>query len=248
MRALSPILKMNDVEHTADNPRELKVSEIFASIQGEGVSAGEPAAFLRLAGCNLHCTWCDTKYTWDWQAFDYDREVTRMSVATVSQQLQALTPRRLVITGGEPLIQQSGIADLLRLLSTEWFIEVETNGTFAAEPALLARIDQWNVSPKLAHAGDPAEQRIELDILRAFAQSDKAWLKVVIHQTDDRVELDRLIEQTRWPLQRILLMAQAASAAELEHRTPLINELALLRGVAVSPRLHVARWNGKRGV
>lgn len=239
---------MNDVEHTADNPRELKVSEIFASIQGEGVSAGEPAAFLRLAGCNLHCTWCDTKYTWDWQAFDYDREVTRMSVATVSQQLQALTPRRLVITGGEPLIQQSGIADLLRLLSTEWFIEVETNGTFAAEPALLARIDQWNVSPKLAHAGDPAEQRIELDILRAFAQSDKAWLKVVIHQTDDRVELDRLIEQTRWPLQRILLMAQAASAAELEHRTPLINELALLRGVAVSPRLHVARWNGKRGV
>jgi organic radical activating enzyme len=84
-------------------------------------------------------------------------------------------------------------------------------------------------------------------VLRAFAQSAKAWLKVVIHHAGDRVELDRLIEQTRWPLQRILLMAQAASAAELEQRTPLINELALLRGVAVSPRLHVARWNGKRG-
>jgi organic radical activating enzyme len=238
---------MSDVERAMGNPEELKVSEIFASIQGEGVSAGEPAAFLRLAGCNLHCAWCDTKYTWDWQAFEYDREVTRLSVAGVSQQLHALTPRRLVITGGEPLIQQNAIADLLTLLSTEWFIEVETNGTFAPEPALLARVDQWNVSPKLAHAGDPAEQRIELDVLRAFAQSAKAWLKVVIHHAGDRVELDRLIEQTRWPLQRILLMAQAASAAELEQRTPLINELALLRGVAVSPRLHVARWNGKRG-
>ena len=53
-----------------DDDRELKVSEIFASIQGEGPSAGAAAVFLRLAGCNLRCHWCDTKYTWDWQNYE----------------------------------------------------------------------------------------------------------------------------------------------------------------------------------
>jgi organic radical activating enzyme len=248
LRALSTTLKINDVERAAGDPEELKVSEIFASIQGEGVSAGEPATFLRLAGCNLHCVWCDTKYTWDWQAFDYDREVTRLSVDAVSQQLHALSPRRLVITGGEPLIQQTGIAELLMQLSSDWFIEVETNGTFAPQPALLARINQWNVSPKLAHAGDPLASRIKPETLRTFAQNSNAWLKVVIEQGSDLAELDPLLAEVPWPKERILFMAQASSAADLEQRTPLINALALQRQARVSPRLHVARWNGKRGV
>lgn len=238
----------DDVAHEAGSENELKVSEIFASVQGEGASAGEPATFLRLAGCNLHCIWCDTKYTWDWQAFDYEREVTRVSIASVFQHLTALAPRRLVITGGEPLLQQAGIARLLTLLSNEWFIEVETNGTFTPQPALLKRINQWNVSPKLAHASDPAAQRIKPEALRGLAQTPNAWLKVVIQQASDLAELDQLLTQVPWPKERILFMAQAASAAELTAQTPLISELALLRGVAVSPRLHVARWNGKRGV
>lgn len=227
---------------------ELKVSEIFASIQGEGASAGEPATFLRLAGCNLHCVWCDTKYTWDWRNFEYDREVTRLSIAAVATRLNALAPRRLVITGGEPLIQQAGIAVLLQSLGSEWTIEVETNGTFTPDAALLARIDQWNVSPKLAHASDPLAVRIKLETLQAFARAPNAWLKVVIQESNDLTELDQLLVQASWPKERILLMPQAASAADLEQRTPLISALALQRGVGTSPRLHVARWNGKRGV
>lgn len=239
---------MNDVERTADNPRELKVSEIFASIQGEGVSAGEPAAFLRLAGCNLHCTWCDTKYTWDWQAFDYDREVTRMSISSVAEQLHALAPRRLVITGGEPLIQQAGIAVLLQSLGSEWIIEVETNGTITPDTPLLARIDQWNVSPKLAHATDPEALRIRISTLQIFARMPTAWLKVVTEQATDLTELDQLIALSQWSNERILLMAQASTATDLQQRSPVISELALRRGLGVSPRLHVARWNGRRGV
>lgn len=238
----------DDVTREAAGENELKVSEIFASVQGEGASAGEPSTFLRLAGCNLHCVWCDTKYTWDWQAFDYDREVTRASVASVFERLTALVPRRLVITGGEPLLQQASVARLLTLLSNEWFIEVETNGTITPQPALLERINQWNVSPKLAHASDPEAQRIQLMTLRVFAQTPNAWLKVVIQQASDLAELDQLLTQVPWSKERILFMAQAASAAELTQQTPLISELALLRGVTVSPRLHVARWNGKRGV
>jgi organic radical activating enzyme len=239
---------MSDVERTSDNPEALRVSEIFASIQGEGASAGEPATFLRLAGCNLHCVWCDTKYTWDWQAFDYDREVTRMSVDTVSEQLHARAPRRLVITGGEPLIQQRGIANLLTRLAATWLIEVETNGTFTPDAELLARIDQWNVSPKLAHAGDPAAQRIDLDVLRTFAQSDRAWLKIVVQGETDLAEASALISDLAWPKQRVLLMPEASTAEQLQHRASLIRQLASQQGFGVSPRLHVARWNGKRGV
>src|SRR5262249_11150304 len=57
----------------------LRVSEIFESFQGEGASAGLPAVFVRLANCNLRCTWCDTRYTWDWAAYDYDSEVRRVA-------------------------------------------------------------------------------------------------------------------------------------------------------------------------
>ena len=59
----------------------MKISEIFESIQGEGTNAGKPAVFLRTAECNLKCTWCDTKYTWDWKNFDYAKEVKEISVA-----------------------------------------------------------------------------------------------------------------------------------------------------------------------
>ena len=53
----------------------VKISEIFESIQGEGTNAGKDAIFLRTAECNLRCTWCDTKYTWDWKNYSYDKEV-----------------------------------------------------------------------------------------------------------------------------------------------------------------------------
>jgi organic radical activating enzyme len=232
----------------ADSNLELKVSEIFASIQGEGASAGEPASFLRLAGCNLHCAWCDTKYTWDWKNFDYEQEVQRLPVRKVVEHLHALAPRRLVITGGEPLLQQSGIAVLLEQLAGNWIVEVETNGTMLPDPALLGRVQQWNISPKLAHASDPQAQRIQLDVLRTFAPLPHAWLKIVIQQQSDLTEANPLVAQLDWPKERILLMPEASTAAQLQERTPLITDLARSSGYGVSPRLHVARWDGKRGV
>jgi organic radical activating enzyme len=192
--------------------------------------------------------WCDTKYTWDWQNFEYDREVTRLSIAEVTKRLTALVPRRLVITGGEPLLQQAALAALVQSLHNDWIIEVETNGTFTPDAPLLARIDQWNVSPKLAHASDPLASRIRLETLRALARARNAWLKVVIERANDLTELDQLLTQVSWPKEKILLMPQASSAVDLQQRARLISALALQRGVGTSPRLHVERWNGKRGV
>ena len=84
--------------------------EIFHSLQGEGVTAGRPSVFLRLATCNLACSWCDTKYTWDWDSYENEREVVSLFVSEVEERLLRFGCPRLVITGGEPLMQQTGPA------------------------------------------------------------------------------------------------------------------------------------------
>ncbi len=83
--------------------------EIFYSLQGEGVTAGTPTVFLRLANCNLSCSWCDTKYTWDWQSYDPQREVMELSDDEAHERILAFECPHLVITGGEPLMQQRAL-------------------------------------------------------------------------------------------------------------------------------------------
>jgi len=78
----------------------MKISEIFESIQGEGQNSGKPAVFLRTAMCNLTCSWCDTKYTWDWKNYDYEKEVSEQSISMIKNQIISFEPKHLVITGG----------------------------------------------------------------------------------------------------------------------------------------------------
>src|ERR1700730_9505258 len=79
--------------------------EIFATVQGEGSTAGVPSVFVRLADCNLRCDWCDTKYTWDWQRHDRRTETVELSVDDIAERaLNAAGDgvRTAVFTGGEP--------------------------------------------------------------------------------------------------------------------------------------------------
>ena len=135
----------------------MKISEIFESIQGEGTNAGKPAIFLRTAECNLKCTWCDTKYTWDWKNFDYAKEVKEISIKEIRRELEQFSNRHLVITGGEPLMQQDDLAELLTFLKPKFYVEIETNGTILPNNALSTLVDQWNVSPKTSNSGNPLE-------------------------------------------------------------------------------------------
>src|SRR5688500_7935528 len=106
--------------------------EIFASIQGEGASAGMPSVFVRLSLCNLACSWCDTAYTWDWERYDPKVEIVERGVAEVLARVEALAGdaiRNVVLTGGEPLQQQGPLAALAAALKARGFrLEVETNG------------------------------------------------------------------------------------------------------------------------
>lgn len=225
----------------------LRVCEIFHSIQGEGASAGQPATFLRLSGCNLKCSWCDTPYTWDWTRYARDAESRWMSLDEVFTELGE-NPPRLIITGGEPLLQQRGLLELLGKLGSECVVEVETNGTILPEGPLAERVNQWNVSPKLPGSGEPAERALKLPALRFFQSTPKAWLKLVIDGDADLAAADELADALAWPKERVLFMAQGTSAKELRAASPWVRKAASARSVGVSPRLHVLRWGAKRGV
>lgn len=227
--------------------KDLKISEIFASLQGEGPSSGVPCLFVRLAQCNLHCVWCDTRYTWDWQQFRYDDEVHVEPVARVAERVAAAPEKRLVLTGGEPLLQQAALAELLGAIPTDVFVEVETNGTQRPLPALAERVDQWNVSPKLSSCGDPERLRIKPDALLALRDTDRAFLKLVVNGDGDLAEADELVARFSWPRSRVLFMPEARSKEELDRRSPAVARAAAARGLRFSSRLHLTLFDGRRG-
>jgi organic radical activating enzyme len=118
------------------------VVEIFASLQGEGYNTGMEAVFLRFGRCNLACPWCDTAYG-TFEMLDEETLVARVT---------ALRPKNLIVTGGEPFVQE-GLGGLLeRLKDLGYWIGVETNGLVAPPQAWLRRIDYVAVSPKALYA------------------------------------------------------------------------------------------------
>lgn len=210
-------------------------AEIFFSLQGEGVRAGTPAVFVRLAGCNLHCTWCDTKYSWG--------SGVDLEPAEVARRVAAFGCPSLVVTGGEPLLQQDAVAELLSLLPADTFVEVETNGSIPPCPALLERVDQWNVSPKLTHSGNGEGEALAPQALAVFAASPRAWFKFVVAGEADWPQIAAL----GLPRSRTILMPCAADRPALESARPVVAEMCLRHRVRLGDRLHIVLWNTEKG-
>lgn len=223
----------------------LLVSELFHSLQGEGVSAGLPCSFLRLGGCNLDCSWCDTAYTWDWSRYDRATELRRVPLTELVGELTSR--RRLVVTGGEPLLQQRRLVALLSALP-ELTVEVETNGTLLPNPTLLARVDQWNVSPKLPSSGVARSKAHQPSVLAALRDTGRAYLKLVLSSEAELAAVETLVAEAEWPAERVVLMPEGTSAAALNARSPWVAEAAITRGYRFSTRLHVLLWGSRRGV
>ena len=222
--------------------------EIFHSIQGEGVSAGRPSVFLRLATCNLTCSWCDTKYTWDWDRYDYREQIVSLDTADVRRRLDALRCRHLVVTGGEPMLQQSELGPLARSLSDGgWSIEVETNGTIAPNAEMCAAVSQWNVSPKTANSGNREGRREVADALRAFAELPGVYFKFVVAELADVDEVAAMVERHRLPESRVLLMPEGTTAEAIRERGKWVAEQCVQRGYRFTTRLHIALWGDERG-
>jgi len=231
--------------------------EIFASLQGEGSSQGKPCAFVRLSRCNLACVWCDTAYTWRFAGDNrphrsdetYERQANQVTLSEedVAARIAALGQPRLVVTGGEPLLQAPALARMLALLPRAIAVEVETNGTVAPPPALDALVEQYNVSPKLAHSGNPAELALVPERLADWACEPRAALKFVIAEPTDLAEVLALAERYAIPRERIWLMAEGTDRATLRAREAWLAQLCLDERLTLSNRLHIELYGDTRG-
>jgi len=230
--------------------------EIFASLQGEGPSQGMPVAFVRLSRCNLACTWCDTAYTWRFEgdnrphrdgiAFERKANQVTLSPAETAERIAALGQKRLVITGGEPLLQAGALAEMLAHLP-DISVEIETNGTVAPPARLDVRVDQYNVSPKLAHSGNPADLALLPERLDAWAAEPRAFLKFVIASPEDVEEVLALQQRYRFTPERVFLMAEGTSTAAQRERQVWLSDLCLKHGFRMSDRLHIHLYGDTRG-
>ena len=225
----------------------MKINEIFESIQGEGTNAGKPAVFLRTAECNLKCTWCDTKFTWDWKNFDYAKEVKEISIEEIRRELEQFSNRHLVITGGEPLMQQDDLAELLTFLKPEFYVEIETNGTILPNNALSALVDQWNVSPKTSNSGNPLELCDVNESYTFFSKQKNCYFKYVIESERDLIEISTLIEKYDLKKDHVLLMTQASTKEEMNVREKTVFFMSKKNNLGFSPRMHVSKWGNQRG-
>lgn len=158
----------------------LKVHSVFATIQGEGPYTGHPAVFIRLSGCNLACTFCDTEFD------SYIETDVRALVENVKE-LSGGTMKLVVITGGEPFRQKIGIL-CNALLDNGFKVQIESNGTLYQE---IPEPVEVVCSPKNTGSGyraireDVLKHTIALKFLISASQKDYSDIPVFIENQED---------------------------------------------------------------
>ena len=225
------------------------VSEVFFSIQGEGVNAGTPSVFLRTFTCNLTCTWCDTKYTWvDQDKAIPGKEYQPLSSEEIIAKVSSFGCDHLVVTGGEPLLHQRMLGPLIaQLKRSGFYVEVETNGTIAPSAGMVERVDLFNVSPKISNSLVDETVRTRPEAIAAFVRSRKAWFKFVIKEKRDVAEVEALLSRFLIPRDRVLLMPEGVDPETLSERGRWLVEVCKDKGLRFSPRLHVMLFGNVRG-
>ncbi|MEE9274619.1 MAG: 7-carboxy-7-deazaguanine synthase QueE [bacterium] len=216
---------------------------LFHSLQGEGATLGRPSVFVRLMGCTVGCSWCDTKYSWE------GPPVEERTLAEILAYCRERPGSQVIVTGGEPL-ESEHLSPLVGALKKEGLrVEIETSGYIPPSDALLWTVDQWNVSPKLASAGiAPEKQPRSLDWLR---RAKEPYLKFVLHKPEEMDEVEEILKKYAlgdFPRERVIISPGGKKRKDMEKRLLPLAEAALKRGFRFTPRLHVILWSDKRGV
>ena len=232
----------------------MRISEVFHSIQGEGLHAGTPSVFLRTTGCNLRCWFCDTPETsWQPQGSTRDWEA-------LVEQVGSFECRHVVLTGGEPLLQPDVVPLTRALHQRGHIVTIETAGTVFRP----VQADLVSLSPKLANstpwtlpAAYPRSERWavrhERDrdnpaVIEQFVDSYEYQLKFVVDRLEDVDEVDEYLSRfSTVPPERVWLMPQAITAAGIAAKNAWIIPAAEQRGYHVSPRLHIELFGNKPG-
>jgi 7-carboxy-7-deazaguanine synthase len=226
----------------------LRIAETFRSVQGEGLWAGTPSAFVRVSGCNLRCAWCDTPYA-SWAPEGPVREVGELA-----EEVLAMGDEHVVVTGGEPMLF-AGVEELCALLGRQGrVITVETAGTVFRD----LRCDLMSISPKLANS-TPAgtwrdrheSARSDLAAARRLIAGYPYQLKFVVcthRMVEDLQEVEKVVAALG-PVDpsRVLLMPEGTDAGSVREGAEALRPAAAERGWGVSPRLHIELFGDTRG-
>jgi 7-carboxy-7-deazaguanine synthase len=206
---------------------------------------------------------CDTPYTWNWggtkfehpDKYDPKLEMHTMSVQEVSDEIYEKSEgiRLLVISGGEPMLQQSALIHFLRKLKDEnpnWWVEVETNGTVEPHDEFITLINQFNCSPKLSNAGkdNPRSKRLKFHVLKKIKNSGKGTFKFVIQSEIDLEEMREILHMAEIPPSSVWLMPEGRTREEQLARQEQVERMTKEHGYNFSPRLHILEHDNKRAV
>lgn len=248
---------MKDPEKLRFKEGEIKLSGdgVFYTMQSEGTNMGKPAVFMRLHVCNLRCVWCDTPYTWNPDMPEFWQEPKDVPVQEAADLIKATwgapegtIEKRLVITGGEPLIQQKTVEQVVEKLGPDWKVEVETNGTIAPSDKMIEMGVQFNCSPKLANSENSPKARIRPAVIEKFKQADTYFKFVVMKPEEiDEVENDYIKPMGIDP-QRVIMMPQGVTAEEVRMNARKVFETTKAKGYRLLGRLQTEIWGAKRGV
>ncbi|MEO0482512.1 MAG: 7-carboxy-7-deazaguanine synthase QueE [Planctomycetota bacterium] len=238
----------------------LPIAEAFTSIQGEGVRTGAPSRFIRVAGCNLRCGWCDTPYA------SWAPEGDAVSIDALVQDAASAGVPDAVLTGGEPMLFDA-IEPLSRALRAAGLhITIETAGTIHRPPANgdsgLA-CDLMSLSPKLSTstpaADDPRDptgvwrerheqRRIDLESLQRLLNDYPCrQIKFVATAPADLAEIDQLLSRlTGWKPGEVMLMPEGVTTPK-PGATDWVLQACLDRGWRYCHRLHIELFGNTRG-
>ena len=240
--------------------------EIFYSIQGEGKTMGRPSVFVRCSLCNLHCIWCDTDYTWNWKGTRFlhlrDKEpdyskydkadfIIELSPPEVRELVLSFHCKNVILTGGEPLLQQIELIDLMQLLQNAdsgFRFEVETNGTLLPKPEFDKLVHQYNVCPKLQNAGMGQKKRERPAVFDFFSKNEKAVFKFVVATKEDVEEILTLVSKHGLCPEKIYLMPEGISSENLRQKQIWLVEICKKYNFNFTDRLHIHLFGAKRGV
>ena len=234
------------------NPKPLFVTEQFVSVQGEGTLTGMPSVFVRLAGCNLRCSWCDTPYS------SWSPEGSHIELDAIVEDIVSQGPMHVVLTGGEPMLQSAAVPLTHRLAARGLHITVETAGTIDAP----MHIDLASISPKLSDSTPegPAglvrrheENRSRPDVVARLVRDHAHQLKFVVGPDTDFDEIRQFIAAVEAELGKplapdcIQLMPRGRDVDSLDRNLALAVPQAMAHGWRISDRLHVRLFGDARG-
>lgn len=230
---------------------KLTIAEMFCdTLQGEGITTGVPSTFIRLQGCVLLCSWCDTLDVWP-HGNEYLFEEIFFKMESVGLVDRFRKGQHLILTGGSPLKQQERLTHFLLAFTERYgfvpYIEVENEAVLLPTARFSVFVDQWNNSPKLANSEMKEGIRIKPDVLQVMNGYRNSWFKFVVQKEDEWGEIERdflpYIDRDK-----IILMPEGQTQEELSKSREIAASIAIREGVRFTDRLHITIWDRKTGV